>query len=159
MLQSACNILEIADKTCNHPGYYFRYICRLTADMYTTFGSIEYQLNDPLHGRPWFEKADQHRRQLTENDSAQAFDLESMAIVDGNISLTYLAEGVPEKSIRSYKLLLDTFDSPKSRGIWATNLSIAYRIDNQLDESLAWCHKSLEWSSSEYGDQSLVQAM
>ncbi|KAI0873975.1 P-loop containing nucleoside triphosphate hydrolase protein [Hypoxylon argillaceum] len=159
MLKSACSILETVNETSNHPGYSDRYICRLTADMYSTFGSIEYELNLPLHGRRWFEKADKHRRQLIEKETAEPYDLEIMAIVDGNIALTYLADGVPDSSIGSYKLLLNTFDSPSSRGIWAANLSIAFRTDNQLDESLVWCQKSLEWTSSQYGEQSLSLAI
>ncbi|KAJ8130566.1 hypothetical protein O1611_g3068 [Lasiodiplodia mahajangana] len=159
MVKLACSILETAHESGNHPGYHHRYMCRLTADMYSTFGSIEYELNLPLHGRSWFEKADKHRRQLIENETAEPYDLEIMAIVDGNIALTYLADGVPDSSIASYKFLLDTFDSPSSRGIWAANLSIAYRTDNHLDESLAWCQKSLEWTSNEYGEQSLSLAI
>ncbi|KAI0812221.1 hypothetical protein GGR55DRAFT_640846 [Xylaria sp. FL0064] len=79
--------------------------------MYSTLGSIEYELNLPPHGRPWFQKADKHRRQLIENGIADAYDLEIMEIVNGNIALTYLAGEVPDLGIKSYKFLPDRFDN------------------------------------------------
>jgi hypothetical protein len=155
----ACEILETGAANNNHPGYYPRYMCRLTADLYSTFGSIDYEQNAPLYGRQWFEKADAHRMRLLENETAEAWDIEMMAIVDGNIALTYLAENIPGPSIASYNLLLETFHDKNARSIWASNLSIAYRIRGETTESLLWCKKSFDWTIEAYGEESLSMAM
>lgn len=74
-----------------------------------------------------------------------------MAIVDGNIALTHLARGVAEPSISAFKLLLDTFQNKSSRGVWAANLSIAYRVKGLLQDFLFWCRQARDWTLEAYG--------
>ncbi|KAL7892939.1 hypothetical protein HDV64DRAFT_272909 [Trichoderma sp. TUCIM 5745] len=159
MVKEACSILHIAIEENNHPGYFPQYMRRLMADMYNTFGTIEYELNLPDHGRQWFEKADLHRAALIEDGTLESYDVEVMAIVDGNIALTHLARGVAEPSIYAFKLLLDTFHNKSSRGVWAANLSIAYRAKGLLDDSLLWCRQSFDWTLEAYGADSLSMAI
>ena len=133
IVADACTILEYAIGTRNHPGYYPRYMRRLTADLYSTSGSIEYELNLPLHGREWFEKANTHRAQLLEDDTAEKPDLETMAAVNGNIALSQLAEGgSPQTSIAVFTDLVTTFPGSAYCPLSAANLSIAHRIQGNL---------------------------
>ncbi|UKZ65996.1 uncharacterized protein TrAtP1_007180 [Trichoderma atroviride] len=159
MVKEACSILQVAIEEKNHPGYFPQYMRRLTADMYNTFGTIEYELNLPDHGRQWFEKADNHRVALIEDGTLESYDVEVMAIVDGNIALTHLACGVAEPSIYAFKLLLDTFQNKSSRGDWAANLSIAYRAKGLLEDALFWCRQARDWTLEAYGTDSLSMAI
>lgn len=133
---------------------------RLTADMYLTAGHIEYELNISGHGRLWFEKADTHRRELTEDDMMESDDMEDMAIGDTSIALSILADtSKAETSITTFKFLIDTFHNEDSRGIWATNLSVAYRFHDELQESLKWCQTALDWAREAFEDDSLTLAV
>ncbi|VUC20615.1 unnamed protein product, partial [Clonostachys rosea] len=159
MLLDVFDILEQAVERRDHPGYFPRYMRRLTAELYSTYGSLEYEQNLPGYGRSWFEKADQHRMKLIEDETAQRVDIQSMALVDGDISLTYLADGFPDPSIGTYNMLLDTFDNQDLRYTWAANLSIALRAKGNLDESLLWCRKSSKWVTERDGEWSLKMAI
>ena len=116
----------------------------------------EYEQNLPGHGRLWFEKADAHRGRLLETDNAEIYDIQAMAVVDGNIGLSYLAGGSPDFSIASFKLLCTTFEDQENRSVWAANLSIAYRLNQEPDKSLEWAFK---WTKEVYGEDSLSMAM
>jgi tetratricopeptide (TPR) repeat protein len=161
IVKEACDVLEQAVETNDHPGYFPQYMRRLIADLYSTIGSIEYELNLPNHGRPWFEKADEQRRKLIEDDTAQSYDIEVMANGDGNIALSCLADnGTPETCISVFNGLIDNFNNNKNnRSIWAANLSIAYRFQGNLEESLKWCNVASQWTSEVYGNDSLSMAM
>ena len=139
------------------PGYSARYITRLTADMYAMFGGIESENNDMPGARTWFEKAKLHRTKIPQCDRSRV-DMESMAVLEANTAITYLADGLADVAITSCQRLLDTFDLGPSRGQWAANLSVAYRIGNQLDESLQWCKESYNLTLDAYGEQSLCMA-
>ncbi|KAH8655539.1 hypothetical protein BX600DRAFT_525704 [Xylariales sp. PMI_506] len=159
IVQSAYNILENAQNNNNHQGYFPQYICRLIADMYNTRSSIEYEMNEPDHGRLWFEKADSQRQELIEKDVFQAFDVEDMAIVDGNIALSHLADGNTQLSIACFQRLINTFNSNNSKALWAANLSIAYRVSGKLEKSMAWCERASAWASGVYEAESLSIAI
>ncbi|CAG9985160.1 unnamed protein product, partial [Clonostachys byssicola] len=159
ILMDGFDILEQAVERRNHPGYFPQYMSRITAELYSTYGSLEYEENLPGYGRAWFQKAEQHRMKLIEAEAPKFFDIQSMALVDGDISLTYLADGLPDPSVGTYNMLLDTFDSQHHRCIWAANLSIALRAKGNLDESLSWCRKSSEWVTERHGERSLEMAI
>jgi hypothetical protein len=160
MVKEGYTILEAAVDTRDHPGYYPQYMRRLIADLYSTVGSIEYELNLPSHGRAWYEKADSHRRKLIEDDTVQDYDVEVMANGDGNIALARLADtGDAGPCVSAYKVLIDDFKNETNRSIWAANISIAYRFQGSLDESLKWCNVSHEWTRETFGDDSLAMAM
>ncbi len=158
LVKEGCGILESARAQSNHPGYFPRYICRLEADLYNTLGSIEYESNRPGHGRIWFEKANAHRERLLGNDTYEAFDIQTMAIVDANIGLSYLADGETFFIISSCEILLSTFEDQSNRNEWASNLSIAYRLKGDLQKSWHWCEKAYAWTKETYGDDSLNMA-
>lgn len=162
MAKEACSLLEGAVEESNHPGYSSKYIRRLTADLYTTMGCIEYELNLQNHGRPWFQKARSHRQMLIQNDNAENFDLQVMALGDGNIGLASLAEtGTADSGIAAWTFLIDNFKgkSESGRSVWAANLAIAYRFQGNFAESLKWCKVSRGWTEDAYGDDSLSMAM
>lgn len=159
MVAESCQILEEAMKTNNHPGFAPQYMCRLTADMYITYGSIEYEQNLPGLGRAWYEKADSHRTKLLDDELIELFDIETTALVDVNIALTQLAHDEAVPAISIFNRLINTFHNKNSRGMWAANLSIAYRINEELNESLKWCRQSSDWTASEHGEKSLYLAM
>ncbi|KAJ5152920.1 uncharacterized protein N7482_009398 [Penicillium canariense] len=160
LVKMGSTVLEDAAAICNYPGYYPQYMCRLTADLYSSLGSIEYELNHPNHGRLWFEKADEHRRKLIDNDTAQSYDIESMAVGDGNIGLSHLADsGTSEPSIAAYKFLIENFQNNNNLCIWAANLSIAYRFQGDLEESLEWCKVADNWTRKTFGEDSLSMAI
>lgn len=160
MVNNACNILEVAVDTGNHPGYYPQYLRRLTASLYSIYGSIEYELNLPYHGRQWFEKADAHRLQLLEYDTVETYDLSTMALNDGNIALAQLAEdNTILPTITTFTMVVKTFGDSKCRAVSAANLSIAYRLQGNLEKSLECCNAAYEWTLEDYGDHTLVMAM
>lgn len=159
ILTEGFDILEQAVERRNHPGYFPQYMSRLTAELYSSYGSLEYEENLPGYGRAWFQKAEQHRMKLIEAEAPKFFDIQSMALVDGDLSLTYLADGLPDPSVGTYNMLLDTFDNQHLRCTWAANLSIALRAKGGLDESLAWCRKSSEWVTERHGERSLEMAI
>jgi hypothetical protein len=156
----ACQILENAVSTHDHPGYFPPYMRRLTADLYGTLGSINYELNRSDHGLEWYKKAASHRMQLLDDDTAETYDIEVMAGGDGNVALAELANGgFPDSSIHTSTLQIDLFGDSVNRGIWAANLSIAYRLQGDTGESMRWCKQALDWTKEECGDQSLETAM
>jgi hypothetical protein len=160
MVNDACNILEIAVETGNHPGYYPQYLRRLTASLYSICGSIEYELNMLCHGRQWFQKADLHRMQLLEDDTMEMYDIQTMALNDGNIALSQLAEdNALPPTITTFTMLVETFGDSKCRAVSAANLSIAYRLQGNLEKSLEWCNAAYEWTLEDYGDGTLVMAL
>lgn len=160
MVKDACEILDLAVANNDHPGYYPQYMCRLLAGLYSTIGSIEYELNLPQYGGSWFKIADSRRLDLIENDTFEQYDLLVMAIGDGNIGLAHLAAmESPDSTIASFTFLLENFDDRDCRSVWAANLSIAYRLRGSLETSLEWCETALRWTRDVYGEEALSMAM
>lgn len=160
MANEGCAILEAAVTNGKHLGYYPQYMCRLTADLYSAIGKIEYELNLPGHGGLWFEKADTHRQKLIQHDTVQSFDLKVMAIGDCSIALASIAEtGDPDSTVKACTFLMDQYGNDIGRNSWAGNLAVAHRIQGNLKESLKWCKKAQDWTRESYGDSSLGMAM
>ena len=160
MVNEGLQILEAAVAEGNHPGYYANYMCRLISEMHSTLGSIEYELNLPGHGRSCFEKAHAQRSKLLEEEgtSVEAYDVETMALMKSNISLTYLSDRSAARSIESFHHLLNDFANPNLKSVCAANLSLAYQIDGNVEESLRWCQRSFDLTREVYGEDSLSMA-
>ena len=159
MVNEGLQILEAAVAEGNHPGYYANYMCRLISEMYSTLGSIEYELNLPDHGRSYFEKAHAQRSKLLEErTSVEAYDVETMSFMRSNISLTYLSDHSAAQSIESFHHLINDFDNRNLESVFAANLSLAYQIDGQLEESLRWCQRAFDLTREVYGQDSLRMA-
>lgn len=166
MTKKACEILELAVKNKNHPGYSSRYVDRLTTQLYLMNGTSEYELNLPGHGRSWYEKVQFPRKQVIDGIITERVDLKVMAIRNGNLSLAALAETGPTDSdiqpvdlaILSFKHIFDNFEQANSRGVWACNLSMAYRLKGMLEESWKWCEIANTWILKGEGAKSLHMA-
>jgi hypothetical protein len=161
IVHEACGVLEgLATK--DHPGYTEAGIRRLTADLYIDLGSIDFEMNVRQHGLQWYNRANIQRAKLIEDDDFQKFDVETAAVVDGNVALSRLADGdktACDVAVASWKFLLESFGEDGSRGSRLANMSIFQRFAGHLDESLDYCEQARIWTEASVGKDSLLMAM
>jgi tetratricopeptide (TPR) repeat protein len=158
MLGPACEILENAATSSDHPGYHRIYVDRLAADLYQIRGAIEYELNQAGHGMSWLTTSKRLRQRVIEHEKSNENDIYELAVTNANIALAMMAENKAHEAIQWIEELLTFPADFVSKDIWTANLANLYWLLGDYERSLALSEHSFDLTREVHGMDSLRMA-
>jgi tetratricopeptide (TPR) repeat protein len=158
MLEIACNICEGAKKEGAKTGFDNRtYVPRLTADLYSTVGSIEYETCAPGYGAQWMTMAKALRQDLA--DAGDAYDVFMLEMSNINVALRFLAEGRAREALPLMLRSLELSQNSEIQKVVLTNLSVCYRRLGSHAEAVSCCEKAVRIIEQDDGVDSSTMAL
>jgi tetratricopeptide (TPR) repeat protein len=158
MLEIACSICEGATKEEAKTGFDNRtYVPRLTADLYSTIGAIEYEKCAPGYGAKWMAMAKALRQDLA--DAGDAYDVFMLQMSNVNIALRLLAEASAREALPLMLRSLELSKDSEIQKVVLTNLSVCYRMLGSHAEAMRCCEEAVRIIEQDDGVESSTMAL